>query len=171
MIRRVSWPVMDDQDSHSRVRSSFRTALSNPARIVAVIDETVLGRPPVKYAVGSYSMNTTLTNMRRNGNDGSVNSRDRFGQRGPGVGVEGSGRDEALIERHGSPRKLLFGQCRLLERVIAFHDVRRPANDTTRRARWSSALPVASSNSAMLSCVVSRLTPYGLPSMYLHGSV
>ncbi len=62
MIRRLSWPVMEDQESHSRVRSSPRTALSNPARRVAVIDDTVLGRPPVKNAVGSDSMNTTLTN-------------------------------------------------------------------------------------------------------------
>jgi len=29
-----------------------------------MIDDTVARRPPVKYAVGSYSMNTTLTNMR-----------------------------------------------------------------------------------------------------------
>jgi len=32
-----------------------------------------------------------------------MNSRDRFGQRGPGAGVKGSGWDEALIERRGSP--------------------------------------------------------------------
>jgi hypothetical protein len=69
--------------------------------MVAVTDYTVLGRLPVKYAVGSYSMNTTLTNIR-----------DRFGQRGPGLGVDGSGRDEALdealIERHGFPSNLVL---------------------------------------------------------------
>jgi Bacterial regulatory protein, arsR family len=54
---------------------------------------------------------------------------------------------------------------------IDTYDVSRSANDTTRRAKWSRALPVASSNSWMLSWVANRLTPYGLPSTYLHGSV
>src|ERR1700727_1862833 len=65
---------------------------------------------------------------------------------------------DASAAKYGvSPR---LRQCRREEAGgSAAYDVRRSATDTTRRARCSRALSMGSSNSLMLSCVVTRLTP------------
>ncbi|MDQ7809036.1 hypothetical protein Q5425_35360 [Amycolatopsis sp. A133] len=57
-------PVIAVHASDSRVSSSARDARSRPARIFPPITETVLGLPAVKKDIGSYSVNTTLTNPR-----------------------------------------------------------------------------------------------------------
>ena len=67
-----------------------------------------------------------------------------------------------------------FGALDRDERVVmsaAQGATSRSVTLTTRLARWSSALLVASSNSLMLSWPAIRLAPYGFPSTYFNSSV